>query len=111
MFLCRLFAPLALVFVSLPAMAVSPEWFVVQPVEDTNAVLRNPDMGWVLYENYPLDTIPGGSSTLVALPNETFPEVDAVALMFTWQDVERTEGVYDFSKVDFAYDYWRKRGK
>ena len=80
-------------------------------MEDTNAVLHNPDMGWVLYENYPLDSIPGGSSTLVNLPRETFPEVDAVALMFSWQDIEKREDEYDFSKADFAYDYWKERGK
>ena len=50
------------------------------PEEDTAAVLHNPDMGWVLYENYPLDQSPG-SATLRVLPEETFPEVDAVAIM------------------------------
>jgi hypothetical protein len=83
----------------------------VVPFEETNLVLHNPDMGWVLYENYPLDSIPGGSSTLINLPKETFPEVDAVALMFSWQDIEKREGEYDFRKVDYAYDYWKERGK
>lgn len=81
------------------------------PKEDTTAVLHNPDMGWVLYENYPLDQRPGGSSTLVNLPAETFPEVDEVALMFSWQDIEKSKDAYDFSKVDFAYDYWKSKGK
>jgi hypothetical protein len=80
------------------------------PEEAADAVLHNPDMGWVLYENYPLDQSPG-SATLRALPAETFPEADAVALMFSWQDVERREGEYDFRKADFAYEYWRERGK
>jgi hypothetical protein len=83
----------------------------VRPAKDTEAVLHNPDMGWVLYENYPLDQRQGGASTLVTLPNETFPEVDYVALMFAWSDVEVAEGKYDWSKVDFAYNYWRQRGK
>lgn len=82
-----------------------------RPAEDTSIVLQNPDMGWVLYENYPLDQRPGGASTLVNLPKESFPEVDAVAIMFSWQDVEKSKDVYDFSKVDFAYDYWKARGK
>jgi hypothetical protein len=81
------------------------------PVEDTNAVLHNPDMGWVVYENFPLDQDPHGSSTMLTLPSEDFPEVDAVALMFSWQDIEAHEGAYDFSKVDAAYDYWRNRDK
>ena len=66
-------------------------WVTFTPMEDTNAVLHNPDMGWVIYEN--------------------FPEVDAAALMFSWQDIESGAGTYDFSRVDAAYDYWRKRGK
>src|SRR6266478_6611374 len=83
----------------------------VTPVEDTNAILHNPDMGWVVYENYSLDQDPQGSSTMLTLPEDDFPEADAVALMFSWQDIEPREGYYDFSKVDRAYDYWKKRGK
>ncbi len=89
----------------------SDDLAIVFPAEHTNAVLRNPDMGWVLYENYPLDPDPQGSSSMLSLPADDFPEVDAVALMFSWQDVESREGAYDFSKVDTAYDYWRHRGK
>ena len=68
-------------------------------------------MGWVLYENYPLDQDPHGSSTLLQVPNENFAGVDSVAIMFSWQDVETHPDEYDFSKVDFAYDYWAHRGK
>jgi hypothetical protein len=92
-------------------MLAAAEPVTVTPREDPKAILHNPDMGWVLYENYPLDPRPGGSSTLVALPDENFPAVDAVAIMFSWQDIETRPGQYDFSKCDFAYDYWRKRGK
>lgn len=91
--------------------AGAAELTTIIPAEDTNAVLHNPDMGWVLYENYPLDWRPGGSSTLVPLPGETFPEVDSVALMFSWFDIETEPGHYDFSRVDYACDYWKKRGK
>jgi hypothetical protein len=91
--------------------AESERLVVVIPREETNAVLHNPDMGWVLYENYPLDQEANGSSTMVTLPDESFPDTDAVALMFTWQDVEAREANYDFSKVDKAYDFWRQRGK
>lgn len=79
--------------------------------EDTEVILHNPDMGWVIYENYPLDQDPQGSSTLLTLPDELFPLVDQVAIMFSWADIERSEGEFDFSRVDHAYDYWRKRGK
>jgi hypothetical protein len=83
----------------------------VVPEEDPNAVLHNPGMGWILYENYPIDQRPSGASTMVTLPREKFPEVDAVAVMFAWSDVEKEPGKYDFSKVDVAYDYWKTRGK
>ena len=81
------------------------------PQEDTNAILHNPDMGWVIYENYPIDPTPGGSSTLVTMPGDSFPEVSAAALMFSWADVETAEDHYDFSNVDCAYNYWKKFGK
>jgi len=87
------------------------EVVTVIPREDEDAVLHNPDMGWVLYENYPVDPRPNGTSTLLTLPDEDFPEVDSVAIMLSWADVEVREGVYDFSAVDYAYDYWRKKGK
>jgi hypothetical protein len=93
------------------AAAAEPNIVTVKPVEESSAVLHNPDMGWVVYENYPLDWRPGGSSTLVTLPDEPFAGVDQVAIMFSWQDVEPRAGVYDFSNVDFAYDHWQKRGK
>jgi Domain of unknown function (DUF4832) len=84
---------------------------IVSPNELPDAVLHNPDMGWVLYENYPLDQDPHGSSTMLLAPNEKFAGVDSVAIMFSWQDVEKSPDKYDFSKVDFAYDYWAHRGK
>ena len=59
----------------------------------------------------PARSQPAGSSTLLTLPGETFPEVDAVAIMASWQDIEKSEGVYDFSRLDFAYDYWKAHGK
>ncbi|HEX8916775.1 MAG TPA: DUF4832 domain-containing protein [Humisphaera sp.] len=93
------------------APAAAGDAVTVVPAEDARAVLHNPDMGWVLYENYPLDQRPGGSSTLVTLPGEAFAGVDHVALMFSWADVEREPGRYDFAKVDHAYDHWAKRGK
>jgi hypothetical protein len=68
-------------------------------------------MGWVVYENYPVDPGEHGSSNLVTFPNENFDGVDNVAIMFTWADVETAPGEYDFSAVDRAYDFWKKRGK
>ncbi len=79
------------------------------PAEDRDAVLHNPDMGWVLYENYPIDQ--GAASTLATMPDADWSGVDHVAIMFSWADVEREPDVYDLSKVDYAYDWWQQRGK
>jgi hypothetical protein len=92
-----------------PSVAAGTQ--IVVPKEDPDAVLHNPDMGWVLYENYPLDGRPNGTGTMNTLPDESFPGCDNVAVMFAWSDVEKSEGVYDWSRVDAAWDYWLRRGK
>ena len=61
----------------------------VTPAEDLEALLHNPDTGWVLYENYPVDPRPGGSSTLDSLPDDDFAVVGEVAVRFSWADVEQ----------------------
>ena len=55
-------------------------------------MLHNPDMGWVICENYPVDPDPHGSSTMLGLPDESFPDADAVALMFSWADIALAGG-------------------
>ena len=50
-------------------------------------------------------------STLTALPDDDFPDLCYVALMFAWSDIETREGLYDFTLANRAYDYWRVRGK
>ena len=101
--------PALVVFLALSSSYA--QTLTVRPKEDADAVLHNPGMGWVLYENYPLDQDPHGSSTLLQVPKENFDGVDSVAVMFSWQDVEKRPDEYDFSKVDFAYNYWVHRGK
>ena len=81
---------------------------VIVPREDPLVVLRNPDMGWVLYENFPVDhrlTAPGEPASA------DWSAVEAVAVMFSWADVERAPDVFDWARVDAAMDYWRQRGK
>jgi hypothetical protein len=108
------FSPIVLILamvVTSTAAAAAAEQITIAPAIDVAAVLHNPDMGWVVYENYPVDPRPNGSSTLLGLPKENFDGVDHVAVMFSWADVEREPGVFDFRDVDRAYDYWRARGK
>jgi hypothetical protein len=93
------------------AGCAAPPLVSVHPCEDPLAALHNPDMGWVLYENFPVDPRPHGSSNLITLPNDDAPGVDNVAVMFAWSDVETRPHHYYLSAVDRACDYWRKRGK
>jgi hypothetical protein len=75
-------------------------------------VLHNPDMGWVAYEDYVINSSSQGGSSLIAMhPQENLDGVDAVGLLCAWSDLEPEEGRYDFSKIDCAYDYWKKHGK
>lgn len=98
--------------VLLPLGAVgAAELQTVVPREDTEVVLHNPDMGWVLYENFPLEFRANATATMTALPEARFEGCDHVAVMFTWSDVEREEGRFDWSRVDQAWDYWTQRGK
>ena len=83
----------------------------VVPREDADVVLHNPDMGWVLYENYPLDARPNGAGTLNVLPEARFEGCDYVAVMFAWSDVEKEPGRFDWSRVDQACDHWLQKGK
>lgn len=81
------------------------------PREDADVVLHNPDMGWVLYENYPLDARPNGAGTLNVLPEARFEGCDYVAVMFAWSDVEKEQDRFDWSRVDQACDHWLQKGK
>ncbi|MHB8963846.1 MAG: hypothetical protein ACYC5K_11915, partial [Saccharofermentanales bacterium] len=70
--------------------------------------ITNPDMGWVIYENHPIRKSDG---TLSTVRDYIFPGVEYVALMFSWADIEKSEGIYDFTAVDYAYDYWKSLDK
>ena len=100
-----------LIVVAIIASACQASVITVAPAIDEQAVLHNPDMGWVVYENYPVDPAPGGSSNLVTMPDENFDGVDHVAIMFSWADVEKGPGTYDFDDVNHAYQHWKSRGK
>ena len=84
---------------------------IATPAEDAEIVLHNPDMGWVLYDNYIISKTESPASELCALYGYDFPGVDNVMLKFTWADIEKEQDVYDFEEFDFIYDYWTKRGK
>lgn len=81
------------------------------PTEDQSMVLHNPDMGWVLYDNYIISKMESPAYLSSPMYDYDFPGVDTVMLKFTWADIEKSMDNYDFSEFDFIYDYWRDRGK
>lgn len=81
------------------------------PTEDQSVVLHNPDMGWVLYDNFVISKRESPAYLNCPIYGYDFPGVDNVMLKFTWADIEKEEGVYDFTEVDIIYDYWTSRGK
>lgn len=83
--------------------ALQAELVRITPVQ-TNEVLHNPGMGWVLIDN----AIPGH---IDAGRTGTYPEVDNVAVLTHWGELEPTEGQYDWSLLDEAIDYWSNLGK
>jgi hypothetical protein len=82
------------------------------PTEDTDVILNNPDMGWMVYDNYCVSrnesTIPNSAGEM---KDYLFPGVSYIAIMFTWADIEKSEGEYDWTDADRAYDYWKSKGK
>lgn len=71
----------------------------------TNEVLNNPGMGWVMLEEptYAGHASLGWSGDL--------PEVGNVSLSVGWGHIEKSENVYDWSNVDRVIDYWVSKGK
>jgi len=72
--------------------------------QQTNEVLHNPGMGWVLIDN----AIPGH---IDVGRTGTYPEVDNVAVLTHWGELEPTEGQYDWTLLDESIDYWAGLGK
>jgi hypothetical protein len=73
--------------------------------EKTNEILHNPGMGWVILEE------PNYQGHLDIGNSGDFPEADYVSLSTSWAQVEKAEGVYDWSEIDKAIDYWTGKGK
>ena len=79
--------------------------------EDTTTVFHNPDVGWVLYDNFLISKSESAAHPSCPTYGYDFPGVDYVMLKFTWADIEKTKGKYTFNEFDYIYDYWTKKGK
>lgn len=67
--------------------------------------LHNPGMGWVALEeaSYVGKADVGGVGNL--------PMVDVVSMQTSWYLIEKEEGVFDWSYLDYVMDYWISQGK
>lgn len=83
----------------------SSNYFKIVYPQKTDDVLKNPGMGWVLDEE------PNYQGHLDLGYDGDFPEVSTITLSTAWAQVEKTEGVYDWSEIDKAVNYWSSKGK
>ncbi len=106
--LFSLFLALMLVAVTWPAMAqeenAQPSWQTVY-FQDTGEILMNKEMGWVLLE----EPLYAGRASLGW--EGDFPEVSSVSMSMNWANIEVADGVYDWSYLDQAINYWTALGK
>lgn len=83
----------------------------LSPWQDDKTVLKNPHKGWYWHfidngygrANYRQNLTPGDHM-------EDFPGLNHLYLRFDWGDIEKEEGVYDWSYIDSIMDEWGKAG-
>jgi hypothetical protein len=85
-------------------------WVTVHPTE-TDAVFHNPGQGWWYIDNALPGQLDAGRSLPYIEDGTAWGEVDAVAILSTWGQIETAEGVFDWSLVDEAVDFWASKGK
>lgn len=78
-------------------------------IEDKGAY-TNPDMGWIFYDNVLGDHKLRGEAREFwrAQMGES---VQDIAVMTTWDEIEKTDDVFDFSELDETIAYWTSYGK
>jgi len=79
--------------------------------EEIDDVLHNPYMGWVYIDNAIPRYLDAGRSEPYILDGSAWGEVSNVAVLSSWGALEPFEGLYDWSLVDQAVEYWASRGK
>lgn len=79
--------------------------------QDDRTILRNPHKGWYWHfidngygrANYRQNLTPGDYMT-------DFPNLNHIYLRFDWGDIEKEEGVLDWSYIDSIMDEWGAQG-
>jgi len=68
-------------------------------------------MGWVYIDNAIPGQIDAGRSLPYVNDGTAWQEVDSVAVLSSWGQIEIGDGVYDWRLVDQAVDFWTQEGK
>ena len=84
---------------------ISGNYKTVAFEETNNLCADNEGMGWVVLE----EPLLGGLPSLGY--KGTLPEVKAVSLSTAWSVIEKEPGVYDWTEMDEAIEYWAGIGK
>jgi len=83
----------------------------LEPWQDDCTVLKNPHKGW--YWHY-IDNGYGREAYRDGIKPgdymEDFPGLNHLYLRFDWGDIEKEEGVYDWSYIDQIMDEWGAKG-
>ncbi|MFA6241250.1 MAG: DUF4832 domain-containing protein [Candidatus Hydrogenedentales bacterium] len=86
-------------------------WAATFVPHENKDVLHNPHMGWVYIVNaYPHYTDEGRSIPFLK-DGTAWGKVDAVAVLSDWGALEPREGIYDWSLIDRAVEFWSGIGK
>ena len=92
-------------------LATRKDFLDLRPLMDDKTPLKNPHKGW--FWHYIDNGYGRGNYREAHDPNDAlldFPGLNHLYLRFDWGDVEKAEGVYDFSYLDQIMDLWAPRG-
>lgn len=78
--------------------------YVTMYPEETKALLNNPSSGIYVIENAPAETLSLGRVS-------QWDDVNTMAILSSWGEIEKFEDEYDWTTVDAAVKYWTNRGK
>lgn len=86
----------------------------LKPAKDSSTPLYgNPYMGWVLEYNT-IEGLPylnNHQCRDMGVNGKFYPEFDVIEILSSWGDIERQEGVLDWSRLDAAVELWSGKGK
>lgn len=92
-------------------VSLSSSYIDMRHLEDDITVLKNPHKGW--FYHY-IDNGFGRANYRNCIHEgdhlEWFPGLHNIYLRFDWADIEKEEGVYDWSYIDEIMNEWKKFG-